>query len=154
MADAFEKKWFLVFCWIGFLVTVGAGVGMFIFPEKTAELLQIPTTGFNPFFTRLLALVLIPFGLCYLVASMDPDASRSLIFGVTSEKVLAVLYAIAAYVSGTVGPKIFLVIFGDGFLALVGVYTVINFARIIETLDSGEEEEEEEDELPDQGSSS
>jgi len=152
MANAFEKKWFLVFCWIGFLVTFGAGVGMFILPERAAALLQIPTSGFNPFFSRLLAMVLLPFGLCYLVATMDPDASRSLVFAVTSEKVLAVLYSIGAYAAGTVGPKIFLVIVGDGLLALVGIYAVLNFARILETLDSGEEGDE--DETPDQGSAS
>ena len=79
--DAVMKKWFVVFCWLGFLVTFGAGLGMFAAPEMNAGMLGIvvPESGFNPYFVRMLAGVLIPVSLCYLFALYDPDASRSLI---------------------------------------------------------------------------
>ena len=146
--DAVMKKWFVVFCWLGFLVTFGAGLGMFAAPEMNAGMLGIvvPESGFNPYFVRMLAGVLIPVSLCYLFALYDPDASRSLIILVTSEKILAVLYSVGAFVAGTVNAKVFAVILGDGALALVGLYAAINFYRIVETMDSGEDEDDDEDE--------
>jgi hypothetical protein len=148
MKTIFEKKWFIVFCWVGFLVTFGAGIGLFAFPEQAAAMLNIPfpATGFNHFFPRMMSILLLPFGLAYLFAVMDPDASRSLLMVATCEKVLAVLYALAAFFSGTVNAQIFGVVVGDGALALIGIYAVVNFSRLIHTVDQGEDEDEGEEE--------
>jgi hypothetical protein len=144
-SEAVMKKWFVAFCWLGFLITFGAGLGMFAAPEMNASMLGmvVPEAGFNPYFVRMLAAVLIPVSLCYLFALYDPDASRSLIILVTSEKILAVLYSVGAFVAGTVNVKVFAVILGDGALALVGLYAAINFYRIVETLDSGDDDDDE-----------
>jgi len=142
MLEAFRKKWFVVFCWAGFLMTVSTGLGMFLMPGLTIKMLGITDgPGSYVFFVRMLGLVLVPFGLCYMLAYMDPDAARSLLFAVTSEKFLAAVYSIAAFFTHLAGPGIWLVIVIDGILTLVGACAVINFSRIIQTLDELEEEE-------------
>jgi len=148
MISIFGKGWYTVFCWAGFLVTFGAGLVIFIAPETIGSLVLLPTPapGHSLYFIRLLGLVLIPMGMCYMLAAMDPDASRSLLFITTSEKALAVLYSIAAFLGGMVNRQIFGVIIGDGLLALIGIYAVINFSRIVETIDSGAGEQNDEEE--------
>lgn len=150
MVDIIKKKWYIVFCWAGFLITSGAGLGMFAAPEMNAKLILIPLpeAGFNPYFIRMLAAVLIPVGLCYLFALMDPDASRSLMVIVTSEKILAVIYSIGAFVTGAVGPMIWGVVLGDGALALIGIYAAINLYRDVETIDEMNDENGGEEKSP------
>ena len=145
MQGLFKKAWFKAFCGIGFIITFTAGLTMFIAPDQMAAMLSIPVpeSGFNPYFVRLLGLILVPCGLCYLFAALDPDASRSLLVIVSSEKLLAVAYSLAAFISGTVGVKVMGVVAGDGLLMLVGVYCALQLSRELGTMDQNDDAEEE-----------
>ena len=140
--EVVRKKWYAVFCWAGFLVTVLAGLGMFLMPGLIIKMLQITAEpGSYVFFIKMLGLVLVPFGLCYMLAYLDPDAARSLLFVASSEKFLAVVFSISAFFADLVGPFIWQVIVGDAILAVIGASVVISCFRVVETLDQGEEED-------------
>jgi|GEM_PF-1552809 len=131
MADNNRKPWFSSFCWIGFLITFGAGAGMVCLPRFFAGFIGIELpSGYDPFFIRLLGLVLLSFSVCYLLAIYDPEASVSLLFALSTEKALAVIYCLVALISGGVNYKILGVVIGDGALAIVGIYSIIYLKRI------------------------
>jgi len=137
-----RSKGILVFCWIGFLITSGAGLGLFLMPAYLSGLVGITAPGagaFNPFFIRMLGLVLVAVGLCYFMALYDEDAMRSLIFIASAEKILAVLYCLGAFFSGKVSAMIWGVIIGDGVLAILGIYVAISLSRTLWTEDNMDE---------------
>ena len=131
MTDNNRKSWFSSFCWLGFLITFGAGAGMICSPRFFASFIGIELpAGYEPFFIRLLGLVLLPFSVCYLFAIYDPEASVSLLFTVSAEKALAVIYCLVALISGAVNYKILGVVLGDSALAIVGIYSIIYLKRV------------------------
>jgi len=137
-----KQRWLTAFCWLGFLITFGAGLSLFLAPGFMSGRIGIPVPAgaeFNPYFIRLLGLVLVAIGLCYLMAIYDEDALRSLIFIGSGEKILAVLYSLAAFILGKVSALIWGVIIVDGILAILGIYIVISLSRTLWTEDDMEE---------------
>jgi len=113
--------------WVGFLYHFCLGIGFFILLEPTASYgnLAFPSSDFTPFFASVIAIMLLPFGLAYLLAALDPDASRSLLIVVTSWKVLSVLGGLAAIFSGMATSYINGFLIMDGIFALAGIYAVV-----------------------------
>ena len=72
-----------------------------------------------------MAIMILPFGLAYLLAALDPAASRSLLIVVTSWKVLSVLGGLVAIFSGIATSYINGFLIMDGIFALVGIYAVV-----------------------------
>ncbi len=136
-----SKTGIAIFCWVAFLITFFAGLGMFLAPGKISDLAGIPAAAaeFNPYFIKLLGLILVAVSLCYFMAIYDDDAARSLIFIASGEKVLAVLYTLAALVSGRVGKMTAGVILTDGLLAIIGFYFVFRLSRTLWTDDDMDE---------------
>jgi len=62
---------------------------------------------------------------------------------VSSEKLLAVAYSLAAFISGTVGVKVMGVVAGDGLLMLVGVLLCVAIIAGAWTMDQNDDAEEE-----------
>ena len=130
--------------WVGFIYTFGLGILFFALPEGIARFamasgswadtlnsFSIPfqASGLSYFVPRLFAIMLLTLGLAYLLAALDPAASRSLLIVATCQKVLAVLYCLAAYFSGTVKDGILGGVIMDGILALVGIYAVVTMGK-------------------------
>jgi hypothetical protein len=113
--------------WVGFVVHFCFGIMFFILPELTASYgnLAFPAGGFTPLFARTLAIMILPFGLAYLLAALDPDASLSLLIVATSWKVLSVLGGLAAIFSGMATSYANGWVVMDGIFTLVGIYTVV-----------------------------
>jgi len=135
--DEEKKTGMVIFCWVAFAVTFLAGLGMFLAPAHISELAGIPAgAGFNPYFIKLLGLILVAVSLCYFMANFDEDAARSLLFVASGEKVLAVLYTLAALFGGKVAARAWGVALGDGLMAILGFYFVFSLSRTLWTDDN------------------
>ena len=134
-----------ILCVVGFLTTIIFAILFFgFFPEGLMVYIanafdiplnwqrQTPEIVFGPvgqLMGRMLAILLVPVSLAYLLALIYPEAAHPLLMVATSDKVLTVLYALAAVFSGPLTVKLIkqfsgMVIF-DGILALVGIYAVV-----------------------------
>lgn len=121
----------VVLGWVGFLYHICFGIALFgialhPLPEAFNYFNMVFTAGgFNYFIIRMIAIGLLPIGLAYLLAAMDPDASRSLLMVATCSKVLSVLFLLAAFFSGTANKDVLYYVILDGIFALVGIYAVV-----------------------------
>jgi hypothetical protein len=117
----------VVLGWVGFVYTFGLGIMLFAIPEGAAIYFNLAFTagGFNYFIIRMLAIGLLPMGLAYLLATIDQDASRSLLMVATFGKVLSLLSLLAAYFSRTANDYVLGGMIMDGIFALVGIYAVV-----------------------------
>jgi hypothetical protein len=113
--------------WVGFVVHFCFGIMFFILPELTASYgnLAFPGSGFSPLFARTIAIMILPLGLTYLLAALDPAASRSLLIVATSWKGLNVLGGLAAIFSGMATSYAYGWVIMDGIFALAGIYAVV-----------------------------
>jgi len=125
----------VVLCAVGFLCNIWFSIMGFAFSEG---LMSYATDAFNTpspasvlayFFDRMIAILTFPVALAYLLALIYPDASHPLLMVATSDKVLVVLYALAAVFSGTLTGKplaqFLAFVIMDGIFALVGIYAVV-----------------------------
>jgi hypothetical protein len=114
---------------VGFVYHLGFAIWIFNLnlPEGTDSYgnLAFPAGGFTPLFGWTMAITILPFGLAYLLAALDPAASRSLLIVVTSWKVLSVLGMLAAIFSGIATSYTYGWVIMDGIFALVGIYAVV-----------------------------
>ena len=139
-----KVKIVVVLGWVGFLVNFGLGIAYFALPEEIARLaadnfnwegdyvqrnIPFQASGLVYFGPRMFAIMLLTLGLAYLLAAIDQAASRSLLTVATCQKVLSVLYCLAAYFSGTVNNGILGGVIIDGIFALVGIYAVVTMGK-------------------------
>jgi hypothetical protein len=119
----FVREKYIVICLAAFALTSGFGLILALFPDLVAAMLGAPQP--NTFFARVLGLVLIPMGLCYLMVLIFDEAKTALLAIASIEKGLAVLYVIVALarcqVSWTAGGMVAL----DGALAVFGVMAIM-----------------------------
>jgi hypothetical protein len=120
-----------VLCWVGFLYHICFGIAIFALPELTMKYftdafsITLPASDLDYFIPRMMAILLFPVGLAYLLALIYPDASHPLLMVATSGKVLGVLYALAAFFLGTLKPQFVGGVIMDGIFALAGIYAVV-----------------------------
>ena len=134
-----------VLCVVGFLTTIILAILFFgFFPEGLMVYItnafdipvnwqrQTPEIVFGPvsqLMGRMLAMLLVPVSLAYLLALIYPEAAHPLLIVATSDKVLAVLYALGAFFAGTykgrIGQQFTAGVILDAILVLAGIYAIV-----------------------------
>ncbi|MFO8058653.1 MAG: hypothetical protein R6V10_15310 [bacterium] len=112
------RKHFTRICVAGFIITSGFGVILTLWPDFVASIVGAAVP--NTFFARLLGVVLVPMGLCYLFALIYNQSKNPLLSVVTVEKLLAVAYMITALAKSQAGWAVILMIIVDLALLVLG----------------------------------
>lgn len=138
-----------VLCVVGFLTTIICVIAFFAWhPEGfmvyVADAFGIPaavavfgpSSQFGPvaqLMGRMLAILMVPISLAYLLALLYPKAAAPLLMVATSDKVIVVLYAIGAYFAGTykgrIGQQFTAFVILDAILVLAGIYALLVVKR-------------------------
>ena len=134
-----------VLCVVGFLTTIILAILFFgFFPEGLMVYIanafdipvnwqrQTPEIVFGPvsqLMGRMLAILLVPISLAYLLALIYPEAAAPLLMVATSDKAVAVLYALGAYFAGTYKGRVvhqfWAAVIGDAILVIAGIYAIV-----------------------------
>jgi len=120
-----------VLCAVGFLYTICGCILFFVFPDGFMRYVAdafntpFPAIVLANFSGWIIAILIFPVGLAYLLALIYPDASHPLLMVATCDKVLVVLCALPALFSGTLNPMFSAFVIFDGIFALVGIYAVV-----------------------------
>ncbi len=116
----FVKNNFTRLCLAAFIITSGFGMLLTLWPDFIASLIIKPGL-LNTFFARMLGLVLIPMGACYLLALIYNQCKNPLLSLATAEKALAVAYMITALVKTQAQWSVVLMIIVDLALFVFGI---------------------------------
>ncbi len=118
----FIQKNFTRLCVAAFIITSGLGLVLTLWPDFVGSIIDARLA--NTFFARLLGLVLIPMGLCYLFARIYNQCKNPLLALASLEKALAVAYAITALAKNQVEWGVILMIIVDFALLVFGVTAI------------------------------
>ena len=134
-----------VLCVVGFLTTITFAIVFFAWhPEGFMVYIadafgipvnwqrQTPENIFGPvaqLMGRMLALLMVPVSLAYLLALIYPKAAAPLLMVATSDKLLVVLRALGAFFAGTykgrLGQQFTAFVIFDAILVVAGIYAIV-----------------------------